>query len=165
MHCLKCETGRRGMGNVTGQGARWAGYYECSHCDGFGFGRGLREFIESYLACALWTGQNWDKQDSNGNPDDMDEYSIYDFEPESLARMQSDCKAFYEANQSLWSDAVGYDDGRAGHDFWLTRNGHGAGFWDREEIRETREQLTKASKAYKSIDLYIDENNKVRSDK
>lgn len=21
-----------------------------------------------------------------------------------------------------------------GHDFWLTRNGHGSGFWDREEI-------------------------------
>lgn len=23
------------------------------------------------------------------------------------------------------------DDERAGHDFWLTRAGHGAGFWDR----------------------------------
>lgn len=23
---------------------------------------------------------------------------------------------------------------RMGHDLWLTRNGHGAGFWDRPEI-------------------------------
>ena len=23
---------------------------------------------------------------------------------------------------------------QAGHDFWLTRNGHGSGFWDRKEV-------------------------------
>jgi hypothetical protein len=27
-----------------------------------------------------------------------------------------------------------YSEERAGHDYWLTRNGHGAGFWDREEL-------------------------------
>ncbi|MFN7883244.1 MAG: hypothetical protein ACK5PF_09560 [bacterium] len=30
----------------------------------------------------------------------------------------------------------GYDASRLGHDLWLTRNGHGAGFWDRDELEE-----------------------------
>jgi hypothetical protein len=123
----------------------------------------LSDFITGYLVCALWTGQDWDNQDESGNPSDMDGYTIYDFEPGTLAKMQADCKSFYEAYSSLW-DPFEYSDERAGHDFWLTRNGHGAGFWDRDEIKPVRGQLTKACKAYKSIDLYIDADNKVRCD-
>ena len=29
----------------------------------------------------------------------------------------------------------GYCEEQAGRDFWFTRQGHGAGFWDREELR------------------------------
>lgn len=42
----------------------------------------------------------------------------------------------------------------AGHDFWLTRNGHGAGFWDRG-LGELGERLTVASKTFGSVDLYL----------
>lgn len=31
-------------------------------------------------------------------------------------------------------DLKQYDPVQLGHDLWLTRNGHGAGFWDRPEI-------------------------------
>lgn len=31
----------------------------------------------------------------------------------------------------LWADGSGYTTERLAHDFWLTRNGHGAGFWSR----------------------------------
>ena len=31
-------------------------------------------------------------------------------------------------------DLTQYDPAQVGHDLWLTRNGHGAGFWDRPEI-------------------------------
>jgi hypothetical protein len=31
-------------------------------------------------------------------------------------------------------DLTQYDPAQLGHDLWLTRNGHGAGFWDRPEI-------------------------------
>lgn len=31
-------------------------------------------------------------------------------------------------------DLSQYDPAQVGHDLWLTRNGHGAGFWDRPEI-------------------------------
>jgi hypothetical protein len=31
-------------------------------------------------------------------------------------------------------DLTQFDAAQIGHDLWLTRNGHGAGFWDRPEI-------------------------------
>ena len=39
---------------------------------------------------------------------------------------------------------------QAGHDFWLTRNGHGAGFWDRPEIYGDHyaETFTKIAETY-----------------
>lgn len=43
---------------------------------------------------------------------------------------------------------------RAGHDFWLTRCGHGAGFWDRG-LGDIGCKLTEAASVYGSVDLYI----------
>lgn len=43
----------------------------------------------------------------------------------------------------------------AGHDFWLTREEHGAGFWDRN-LGELGDRLTEASKEYGGlIHLYL----------
>jgi len=41
------------------------------------------------------------------------------------------------------------------HDFWLTRNGHGSGFWDSECWGEFGEFLTKKSKDQKESYAYI----------
>jgi len=42
-----------------------------------------------------------------------------------------DCLAFFSRIECYIS---GDNIAQSGHDFWLTRNGHGAGFWDRPEI-------------------------------
>jgi len=44
---------------------------------------------------------------------------------------------------------------RAGHDFWLTRNGHGAGFWDGDWPDDAGGRLTEASKKYGEFNLYV----------
>jgi len=43
-----------------------------------------------------------------------------------------------------------------GHDLWLTRNGHGAGFWDRPDLygEDLAQRLTEYSKAAGSVDVY-----------
>jgi hypothetical protein len=41
-----------------------------------------------------------------------------------------------------------------GHDFWLTRNWHGAGFWDRN-LDELGEQLTHLAQAQGMCDAYL----------
>jgi hypothetical protein len=66
-----------------------------------------------------------------------------DIAPESLARIVRDCAAFQAQAADLLAAAYqrpGYDAARAGHDFWLTRNRHGAGFWCREEL-DAREEF------------------------
>lgn len=57
------------------------------------------------------------------------------------------CAGFWRA----WGDlieAAGVTPEQAGHDFWLTRNGHGTGFWDRPKTmygEELAALLTRAS--------------------
>jgi len=41
----------------------------------------------------------------------------------------------------------GMNDEQIGHDFWLTRNGHGAGFWDRG-LGDMGEKLTEIAKSF-----------------
>jgi hypothetical protein len=53
--------------------------------------------------------------------------------------------------------------GMAGHDFWLTRNGNGAGFWDGDWPEPSAIKLTKLSKDFGSFSLYV-ENGKINSE-
>ena len=40
-----------------------------------------------------------------------------------------------------------------GHDFWLTRNGHGAGFWDRG-LGALGSELSEAARSFGTVDVY-----------
>ena len=55
------------------------------------------------------------------------------FSPEGVFRAWETCADFLAQSVSLHAEYVGA--GRTwdsfGHDIWLTRNGHGVGFWDR----------------------------------
>jgi hypothetical protein len=43
----------------------------------------------------------------------------------------------------------------AGHDFWLTRCGHGAGFWDGDWPEPQATILDEAAKRFGNVDLYV----------
>lgn len=60
-----------------------------------------------------------------------------DLHPDSLAAIRADCEAWQAANAEILqlAYATGYDEAQAGRDYWFTRNGHGVGFWDREELK------------------------------
>lgn len=106
-------------------------------------------FTQAYIEAALWSSMD-NADDQGGEPLDAN-YGPGDIAPETLARMVEDCKAFQRDNAG---DIAG-DPERAGHDFWLTRNGHGAGFWDGDWPGEAGERLTAASHAYGSHELYV----------
>jgi hypothetical protein len=55
--------------------------------------------------------------------------------------------AFIEENWSLLQ-AAGSDASQTGHDFILTANGHGCGFWDRGYDLEIGRQLSDATRNY-----------------
>ena len=130
----------------------------------------LDEFTRAYMECALWSS---DFEDDAGNTVNMDEcFNIYFLAPETRETLIADCKAFQERYAELLAKAyalagtpqetfssrqIEFSESQAGHDFWLTRNGHGAGFWDRG-LGETGEALTKVcgwKTDYPQVDLYI----------
>lgn len=119
----------------------------------------LNSFTKQYIGTALWSSTD-NSNEQGGEPLDSN-YGIEDISTESLREMISDCSDFQQQNDELlqrWYTESGEDPSRAGHDFWLTRNGHGAGFWDRhmdEPGRSIGDQLTKLSKPYGSCDLYV----------
>ena len=77
--------------------------------------------------------------------------------------MARECKDFMAAQAgplAHYSEMFGME--YAGHDFWLTKNGHGAGFWDRG-IGETGRALTDAAHVYGSTDLFAGADGKLYS--
>lgn len=109
-----------------------------------------RQFIQSYAGTALWSST-----DADGHP--LDEYDVDDIDEGTFKQMEDDCIAFCDQNY----DDISSDLEQAGHDFWLTRNGHGAGFWDGDWGDELGDKLTAASKAFGSFDLYVGDDGKI----
>ena len=92
------------------------------------------------------------------NPD-QDVYNL-DLADETSDRFQADCKSFWYRARCYF-DAGEIDDKQAGHDFWLTRNGHGAGFWDGDVKEPYGEMLTKIANSYGPFELYTGDDGTV----
>jgi len=120
-------------------------------------------FIQQYLGTALWS--SWSSRDDEGEPLDAN-YTIYDFSPGAYREAVKDCDAFQVENEALLEaayEATGNDAERAGHDFWLTRAGHGAGFWG-GDWGEYGDALTAAAEKYRPVDLYVGDDGKLYFD-
>lgn len=102
----------------------------------------LRGMLEGYQECAPWASE--DKIRNSGHP----------FSAKALARFKKDCQDFLDTCDAAGLDLSGIDSSQLGHDFWLTRNRHGAGFWDRG-LGELGKQLTDLAHAAGECSLYI----------
>ena len=122
----------------------------------------LNEFILGYVTCAIWASIGDDEQPLD------EKYDGDDIAPETRKAMEKDCEKFIAENEAVlgdYAEIIGshpeYSESEvAGHDFWLTRNGHGAGFWDRG-IGETGDKLTEASKGFGEVNLYVGDDGKL----
>lgn len=101
-------------------------------------GLSLREVVRGYLECAEWCDINSDHQDDL--PDDWRE-QWQGWSGASLYAAADDCRDFLNQLSAAvsnlddyWAGDRSYTAEHFGHDFWLTRNGHGAGFWDRKRL-------------------------------
>lgn len=115
------------------------------------------DFTAAYVECALWAES--DQSDDSGGQQLSENYDANDIDPATLASMIADCTDFQEANEEDLYQS-GLSDEYAGHDFWLTRNGHGAGFWDRG-LGETGKKLTDAAHAYGEFNIYVGDDGKI----
>ena len=115
----------------------------------------LDEFTLAFIVCALWS-TNDESDPSGGEPLD-ENYGIEDIGPQTLAKMVADCKQFQAEH---WEDICSNVKG-AGHDFWLTRNGHGAWFWDGDWPEPQGERLTEACDSLGEVWLYVGDDNRI----
>jgi hypothetical protein len=104
----------------------------------------LDRFTKSYIETALWSSC-----DDFDNPLDAN-YSVNDLALETLEKIIADCSKFQAENLAMFENGFT----QAGHDFWLTRNHHGAGFWD-GDYPENGNTLTAKSNEYGECDLYV----------
>lgn len=143
-------------------------------------------FTKAYIVCALWSSIA-ETTDSEGEEttEAMDaNHDWTDLTDSTLGRMIADCKRFQEHVDRLFlimecvtnidvtwesvrvssiNSSDGDFDAYAGHDFWLTRNGYGAGFWDGDWQKDVGEQLTQLSKSFGECNLYIGDDGKIYS--
>lgn len=116
-------------------------------------------FTKAYVEAMFFTEAHAD------NPE-LEHANIQDLALETMNKIIDDCKKFQEkcneADINIYSeDILNHSTGEyaseemAGHDFWLTRNGNGAGFWDGRWKEPYADKLDKISKAFGEINVYL----------
>lgn len=121
----------------------------------------LDKLTMAYVECALWSSTvSIEGHEHDGDPMDK-HYSIYNIHPESLDRMAAQCAKFQRDNEQWITEEHRITvseftaDEMAGHDFWLTRCGHGAGFWDGDWSKEAGAAMTEYSERAGVRDLHV----------
>lgn len=157
--------------------------YEMEGKNETGF-QSLDSFTQAYIEAMFWTSEapgvsteEWRAVEAAG--EEHPEGSIpcdvgfLDLAPATLTEIITDCLAFQVANKALLTQAYGmtmhkgvpYTESQAGHDFWLTRIGSGAGFYDRG-LGEVGDALSatcgwSAKNQFGEVDIYLGDDGKV----
>jgi hypothetical protein len=104
------------------------------------------QFLTAYVECAIWAdtpdGEDWD---------------VAWLALETREAMARDCAKF----AALAGEMISGDLIRAGHDFWLTRQGHGAGFWDGDWPQADGARLTDLAHAFGPFELYLGDDGQI----
>jgi hypothetical protein len=137
------------------------------------FNRGA-EYIESvvtgYISVMLWSehcngwapssvcdhdGRTGDDRNDCDKSLERLNYGECDLSGEAYAVIREHVANFVTDNLAdLYGRNAWMDPEQAGHDFFLTRNGHGAGFWDRG-LGDRGDRLTKSAKSWGEMSTYI----------
>jgi len=144
------------------------------------------QFTTAYFECAMWCGvmrykhdddcpchepsENGDvyseddcecEPDMTSDGDTADESQLAD---DARKQLTDDAHSFYADNVADLRAST-LDMSQCGHDFWLTRNRHGAGFWDRKSrgaaADAALDRLTEASHACGEMTLIEGANTKI----
>lgn len=99
----------------------------------------LDKMTTHYLVTALWSTTGYDDKHLDAR------FSISDISEEFKQRALNDCSVIYSLIEHLITEDE-MDLETIGHDFWLTRNYHGAGFWDGDY--KNGDEITKIVHSY-----------------
>lgn len=106
--------------------------------------------LRGYLECAIFADL----------PEEyIGEFSSEDIAKESLEEARKDVDQFKSKSVELLKEMDKDTLNRAGMDFWYSRNGHGTGFFDREELygKEVSEKLQETSESFPTKNLFVED--------
>lgn len=119
--------------------------------------------LTGYIACMLWSTSG----DYKGR--ELESLEDYSLAPATFDKCADDCRTLYINNRddcaeaaarfSCHNDNTGYQG--VGHDFWLTRNHHGAGFWDGDLPEAVGKRLTEVSHTFGELSPYLGDDKRV----
>jgi hypothetical protein len=116
--------------------------------------------LDHYIIAALWSSNDNSDEETGGDPLDKN-YSREDIDEDSIQEMRDEVTRFVEINHKAiqtWDQGNTTPEEQAGHDFWLTRNGHGCGFWEDEwGTKAIRDQLTKSANRFGERYLFVND--------
>ncbi|MFK0015709.1 hypothetical protein [Streptomyces sp. NPDC091027] len=113
----------------------------------------VQAFTLSALQSALWADAMPDEEDGEmGLGDAAQQYDLSDMDEKSREEFLGYCRDFCVSN---FDDLADISPERAGHDFWMTSQGHGCGFWDGDYPAELGDRLTQASKPYHFDSVWV----------
>lgn len=107
----------------------------------------IDSFLESYIETALWSSNDGEDYLDNGR---------HELAEETLTKMRADCAEFIKRTSNLIAPSP-----QVAHDFWLTRNRHGAGFWDGDYEETLGQTLTDISHEFGEVDLYVGDDGRI----
>ena len=118
--------------------------------------------LEQFTAACIEALYFTDTGEEGQPPDDAE------IDPETRLNLEADCRSFWR-RYGCYVDVAECSRGwgeypkaaQAGHDFWLTRNGHGSGFWDGYWSEPYGDMLSKGSKHYGAFETYLGDDGKI----
>lgn len=129
----------------------------------------LEEFQRGYLRAALWSST--DTHPQTGEDVSLDD-GDWEWAEGAEEEMNAEAASFFAKHRGaleLYAERISYDPSKgtpydyAGHDLWLTRNGHGAGFWDRGlgELGKRLASYCGWGTEYSEVYLYLGDDLKI----
>jgi hypothetical protein len=116
----------------------------------------------------------WSETDDDGTPLDRGDYVV---SPDLKTRVTAEWERFREQTEALGFDAErdcarmlhpdneGNPWNAVAHDFILTRNGHGTGFWDTGRWREPwASKLTTLAQSFGELHCYVGDDGAIYGD-
>jgi hypothetical protein len=94
--------------------------------------------------------------DTDGLPLDAN-YNASDLPPQTTAKCREDVATFLEfvRRDPVMLEDVEAEPERAGYDLWMTKNGHGVGFWDDARWPRSATPLTRLAQCLGQADVYV----------
>lgn len=114
-------------------------------------------FTQAYITAMFFTEEG---------PNNLGDAGMPEISTKLMEQITQDCTDFQsQAGDLISSDNCSYTGCSsieyAGHDFWLTRNGHGCGFWSGNWKEPAATKLTNIAELFGEMDVYIGDDGKI----